>query len=193
MYINIALADGTEVAVRNLERRDFEHALVFFQKLPEPDRRYLRAGPTQLDTIAERLRRVKTGESVCLIAQVGEEIVAYGFLEFPRDAWERHTAELRAFVADAWRRRGLGTLLIKALHKQALRRNVERIVTRIASPQTSAQHICERLGFRVDGVLRGYIRDGQGTPESLVLMSCTIDDLWRELKDFYAGDDWPDG
>ena len=193
MSICIALRDGTEVSLRDLERRDIEPAVEFFRTLPEDDRRYLKTGPPHRDTITQRLDRVGQEASVCLIAEVDGKIIAYGFLEFARDAWERHSAELRAFVAGDWRRRGVGTMLIKALHERAMRRNVERLVTRVAAPQTSARHICERLGFRVDAVLPGYIRDEYGNAETMVVLSCTMDALWRELKDFYARDDWPDG
>ncbi len=38
-----------------------------------------------------------------------------------------------------------------------------------------------------------YVKDTAGHSHALVVMTCTLDDVWRALRDFYSGDDWPDG
>ena len=63
----------------------------------------------------------------------------------------------------------------------------------MAAPQTGARKIFEKLGFRVDSVLPDYIKDADGRSQSMVIMTCTLGEMQKELKDFYRNDDWPDG
>jgi L-amino acid N-acyltransferase YncA len=96
-------------------------------------------------------------------------------------------------VAREYQRRGLGKLVIADLYRTAQHLGVEKIVAKMAAPQTGARKIFEKLGFHVDSVLPDFIKDAEGKLQSLVVMSCTLDELSRELKGFYKTDDWPDG
>jgi hypothetical protein len=59
--------------------------------------------------------------------------------------------------------------------------------------QIAVRKICDRLGFRVDAVLADHVKDAEGKLRDLIVMSCTLDMMWREMRDFYPKDDWPDG
>ena len=82
---------------------------------------------------------------------------------------------------------------VDAFIQDAQRQGVEKVVVRMVAGQEAARKICERLGFRVDAVLPDHIKDAEGKLHAQVVMSCTLDELWRELKDFHSADDWPDG
>ncbi len=88
---------------------------------------------------------------------------------------------------------GLGQKLIAALFRTAQQKGVEKVVAKMASPQTRARKILERLGFHVDSVIPDYIKDVDGNVHAMVIMSCTLDAMSRELKGFYRTDHWPDG
>ncbi len=72
-------------------------------------------------------------------------------------------------------------------------KDVEKVVVKMLSPQKSVRTVCERLGFRVDAVVPDYARDREGNLQSLLIMSCTLDAWWREMKDFHNESSWPDG
>ncbi len=188
-----ALRYGTTVILREPTMDDVEDSLRFFKELPPEDRRYLRIDVTQRKNVEQRIKDALEGRTYRLIALVGDKIVADGALEFSREDWSRHAGEIRAIVAHDYQRRGLGALLIKALYGAAHQRGVEKLVAKMASPQTGARKTFERLGFHVDSVLPDYIKDMNGNAQSLVIMSCTLDELSRELKGFYRTDHWPDG
>ncbi|MHC4414641.1 MAG: GNAT family N-acetyltransferase [Planctomycetota bacterium] len=187
------MKDGTAVVVREPVTEDLERSLRFFQGLPLDDRRYLRADVTQREIVERRIRQAEAGEVYRIVATVGDDIIAEGALEFSEQAWHSHLGEIRVIVAPAYRCRRLGALLIGELFRVAQRRGVEKVVVKMAEPQTAARKICERLGFRVDAVLPDHIKDSEGKLHPLVVMSCTLDEMWRELRDFYQVDDWPDG
>jgi GNAT superfamily N-acetyltransferase len=172
---------------------DVERSLNFFLALPAEDRRYLRVDVTKRDVVERRIRHAVEGGIHRTFAIVDDKIVADGALEFSGETWRRHVGEIRVIVAREYQRRRLGALLIADLYKTAKRLGFEKVVAKMAAPQTGARKIFERLGFRVDSVLPDYIKDADGNIQSLVIMSHTLDDTWKELKDFYKVDNWPDG
>lgn len=188
-----ALRYGTTVVLREPTMDDVEDSLRFFKDLPPEDRKYLRVDVTQRENVEQRIKDALEGRTYRIIALVNDKIIADGALEFSRDDWRRHAGEIRAIVAHEYQRRGLGALLIKALYGVAHQRGVEKLVAKMASPQTGARKTLERLGFHVDSVLPDYIKDANGGVQSMVIMSCALDELSKELKGFYKTDHWPDG
>jgi RimJ/RimL family protein N-acetyltransferase len=188
-----ALKNGTAVVLREPTMEDVEPLHRFFLSLPPEDKRYLRDDVTQREVIERRIRQAERGEVRRLMALVGDEVVAVGALEFSGERWQRHLAEIRVVVAHDYRSQRLGAMLIGELFGDAQRQEVEKVVVRMAAEQTAARKICDRLGFHVDAVLPGHIKDTEGKLHAQVVMSCTLDELWRELSDFNRADDWPDG
>ena len=188
-----ALRNGTTVVMREPTMDDVDESLRFFLDLPPEDRKYLRVDVTKRDNVEQRIRDAIEGRTYRLIAVADDKIVADGALEFSREEWRRHAGEIRAIVSRDFQRRGLGALIIKALYGIAHQRGVEKLVAKMASPQTGARKTLEKLGFHVDSVLPDYIKDHNGNVQSMVVMSCTLDELARELKGFYKTDHWPDG
>ncbi len=187
------LKDGTSVLIREPTMDDLEASLRFFQALPPADRQYLRVDVTQRDVVERRLRQAATGEVHRVVALVDDRIVGDGALEFSGEQWKRHRGEIRVIVDRDYRKKRLGALLIHDLFKTAVRHEVEKVVVKMAAPQTEARKVCERLGFHVDAVLDDYVKDSQGKLHPLIVMSCSLGEMYHELKDFYRVDDWPDG
>lgn len=187
------LKDGTEVLLREPTIEDLERSLQFFKTLPAEDRRYLRNDVTKQEIVERRIRQIEQGAVHRIFAFVQDDVVADGALECSGDGWSRHVGEIRVIASPVFQSRGLGTLLIGELFVEAQRRQVEKVIVKMASPQTAGRKICEKLGFHLDGVLPGHIKDAEGNLQDLVVMSCTLDVMWKELKDFYPKDDWPDG
>jgi L-amino acid N-acyltransferase YncA len=172
---------------------DLERSRRFFLALPPDDRRYLRVDVTQREVVERRIQQAESGEVYRIVALVGDEMIADGALELSGETWARHIGEIRVIVARDYRCRRLGAMLIGELFHVAQQRGVEKVVVKMAAPQKAARKICERLGFDVDAVLPEHVKDSEGKLHDLVVMSCTLDAMWKELKDFYRQDDWPDG
>ncbi|MHC5024779.1 MAG: GNAT family N-acetyltransferase [Planctomycetota bacterium] len=187
------LTDGRPVLLRAPTTDDVDRSLCFFQALGPDERRYMGVDMNRRDLIERRLREAETGEADRILGLVEDEIIADGALEFGGEDWRRHLGEIRVIVSGNYRGLGLGTLLVAELYQAAQRRNVERVVVNLAAPQTVARKICDRLGLQLDAVLPNHFKDSEGNLHDLVVMSCTLDDMWKALKDFYRTDDWPDG
>jgi len=191
MEKRVHLKDDTEVLIRDLRDDDVERSLTFFQDLPAADRIYLRNDVTRRDVIEERIRRMRTGKTLRLVAvNDNDQIVADGSLESEGYAWKDHVAELRLIVAAAYQRKALGMLLARELYLHAASKRVEELVARIMRPQKAALKVVKRLGFKEEAVLRDYVRDIKGDKHDLIIMRCKLQNLLGELEQYFSLSDW---
>lgn len=188
-----SLKDGTHVTLREPTLDDVETVCRFAVALPPEDRKYLRFDLGKREVVEMLLHRAESDRTHRLIAVVGDEIVGHGALYISQDTWQRHLGEIRVLIAQNYRNRKLGTFLIRHLFEEAEKRGVERVLAKIAEPQIGARKIFEHLGFVVDAVMPNHVKDAEGGLHPMVVMSCSLDEVTRALRDFYRDDNWPDG
>lgn len=184
------MKDGTEVLIRRLAPDDIDRLMDFYGSLSEEDRKYLRFDVTDRKAVAKRLRRIETGEDIRIAAFHGGVIVASGALELSGEAWSRHQGEIRVIVSRPFQQRGLGTIMIRELYFIAVQNQITTIVARMMRPQAGAQKIFRRLGFREASLLPDFVSDLKGAPQDLIVMTCDVKDLWRELDRTFSESDW---
>lgn len=184
------LRNGKKVLIRGLTGKDLDRLMVFYRGLPPEDRRYLRVDVTDRKVVAERLHLIDQDKVFRIIALYRDKIIADGALELSGETWRRHQGEVRLIVARPFRRKGLGTLMVRELYFLASARNVATIVAKMMRPQKGAQTIFHRLGFREEALLPDYVRDLTGRTQDLLVMVCDLDDVWTELDHFYSDSDW---
>jgi GNAT superfamily N-acetyltransferase len=184
------LKDGTEVTIRSLGPEHLDALMDFYLALPLEDRKYLRFDVTDRQAVAKRLRRVETGDDIRIAAWHGDRIVASGALELSGEPWSKHQGEIRLIVARPFQRRGLGTVMFRELYFIAVQNKLEVIVAKMMRPQTGAQQIFRRLGFRESSFMPDFVKDIKGEPQDLLVMTCNIKDLWKELDRVFSESDW---
>jgi len=185
-----ALKDGAKVLIRDQTLDDLDILMDFYLALPDEDRRYLRVDVTDRDVVKQRLELAKGG---CLFrrgALDNDKIVATGALEIFPDAWRKHQGEIRVIVAEEFRRKGLGMIMMRELYLMAREKEVELLVTRQLRPQIAARNICRKLGFREELMVPDYLHDLTGATQDMVLMACDMKDFWKELEHVYMDSDW---
>jgi acetyltransferase len=184
------MKDGTEVTIRRLTPADIDALMEFYAALPAEDRRYLKFDVTDRPTVARRLKRLDSGDDIRIAALHGGVIVASGALELSGEAWSKHQGELRVIIARPFQKRGLGTIMIRELYFIAVQNQITTIVARMMRPQVGAQKVFRRLGFREDSMLPDFVKDIQGDPQDLIVMTCDVKDLWKELDRTFSESDW---
>jgi len=182
------LKDGMEVTIRELRLDDLKKLMTFYSALPHEDRKYLKVDVTDKKVVAQRIRRIDTGDVIRIIALHDGEIIADGMLELSEEQWSKHQGEIRVIVAHPFQHKGLGTVMIRELYFLAVQKNVEVIVARMMRPQVGAEHIFRKLGFR-ELLLPDHVRDLDGATQDLLIMTCNIKDLLKEL-DHLSVSDW---
>lgn len=184
------LKDGSKVEIRNLSIRDLDRLMDFYRSLPEIDRKYLKVDVLDKEVVEQRLKRIKTGEQLRIIALQGNEIIADGSLELSSEEWRKHQGELRVIVSRPLRRKGLGMVMMRELYFVAAERKVENVVAKFMRPQLAARKICRRLGFYEETIVPDYVRDRLGRKQDLIIMTSNMKDFWREIEHFYSDSDW---
>jgi len=184
------LKDGTEVTIRKLRVEDLDLLMEFYRALPIEDRKYLKFDVTDRFVVAKRLRRIESGDDIRIAAVHGGLIVASGALELSGEAWSKHQGEIRVIVARPFQQRGLGTIMIRELYFMAVQNKLQTIVARMMRPQVGAQKIFRRLGFREESILPDFVKDLKGVSQDLIVMTCDVKDLWKELDRLFSESDW---
>lgn len=184
------LKDGTKVEIRNLAKDDLDKLMEFYGSLPEQDRKYLRVDVTDRNVVAQRLKLIKTGNPTRIIALEGDEIVGTGALELSQEEWRKHQGELRVIISREYRRKGLGMIIMRELYFIAAGKNVKKIVVKFMRPQIAPRKILRKLDFHEEILIPDYIRDRAGKTQDMVIMTCDMKALWKELEHFYSDSDW---
>lgn len=190
MKKKFSLKDGTEVLIRTMHKDDLEKSLAFFRSLPEEDREYLRVDVTKREILEKRMKSLRSGNVIRLVALIDDQVVADGALEIEKTEWKSHIAELRLIVARRFQNRGLGKLMAHELFFLALGRKVEEITAKFMAPQNRAVSIFERLGFHRDVELHDYVKDIHGHKQDLIVMRCDLESLWKKLDEHIHDFDW---
>ena len=99
-----------------------------------------------------------------LVAEIDERIVGWGKFEHPTPLpSSRHVWHITGLAVDPDHEgQGIGYALVEALIAEARARGGRRMTLRVFSPNERAQRLYERLGFEVEGVLRGEFRVADG-------------------------------
>lgn len=184
------LKDEKKVTIRELQVKDLAKLMKFYSALPPEDRKYLRIDVTNKEVVQQRIELTKKGNVFRLIALHNNEIIADGALELSGEEWRRHQGELRVIVARPFQHKGLGMIMVRELYFLAVEKNVDQVIVKMMRPQVAAQRIFRKLGFREELLIPDYVRDMAGKKQDLIIMTCNIKELWKELEHFYTDTDW---
>ncbi len=184
------LKDGTKVTIRNLKVEDLDRLMSFYRSLPDEDKKYLRVDVINRNIVKQRIEAAESANIFRIIALQGDTIIADGALELTIEEWRRHQGELRVIVAEEFRRKGVGMIIMREVYFLAIEKKVEKVIAKMMKPQAAARKICKTLGFHEEVLIPDYVKDQTGKSQDLVIMTCNIQELWKELDQFYMDSDW---
>jgi len=76
------------------------------------------------------------------------------------------------------------------LYFVALEQKLESVTAWMMRPQIGAQHIFRKFGFREESLLPDFVKDLEGEAQDLIVMTCSLTDLARELGHAFGDGDW---
>ena len=88
--------------------------------------------------------------------------------------WTRHIGEIRINVHRDYRGTGVGGLLAGEMRHVAPAFGVRKLSAQMTVDQEGARTVFERLGFRYQATLEGWVIDREGKERDLVVMSCDL-------------------
>lgn len=146
---DVVLRDGSTVHVRMLRPGDEEGLLDLFKSLSETSRWYRFFSPAQGTALAtEAHREANLDHAFALIATsgAGERIVGHAFYA----DLEQNRAEVAFTITDAFRGRGLGTILLGQLAEVAAANGIQVFEAEVAAANHAMLHVFRESGFPIE-------------------------------------------
>lgn len=187
------LKDGTKVVTKYLTHEDVRRMIEFYSNLPPEDDDYLKVDGKDSRMSVLGYGTIEAANIIRIIAIHEEDIVAEGVLELLHDNPLRQNGELRVIVANNFRHKGLGTVLIRKLCLLATQNNVDELLVKLTKPQIAAQTICKKLGFHEKLPTPGLIPIPNVGAQDFTIMAIKARDFWKELGHLYRDYDWQRG
>lgn len=169
----VTLADGTRVLLRFLTPADRQALRELYAALSPEDMRYLRQPVSDPKVVESRADMIDYAKVLPLAAFVGERMVGDATLHFGCGP-TRHIAEVHIFLTKDFRRRGLGTQMIRALIDLARRRGLHYLLAQIVSDQTTVIKAFEQLGFERKCTMDNFFMFPDGELRDVAQMVLTL-------------------
>jgi len=185
------LKDGTKVTLRPMIAEDLEALHRFFvEDVPEEDRLHLRDDVAKRSVVEKWASKLNYDKVVPILMLVDGRIIADGTLRHHPHGWSSHMAEVRLVVARDQQQKGAGMVLLKELVHLAQMKNVDMIQAQVFENTLGGLTVFQRLGFRIEAVLRGFALDIKGERQNMVVLVRDVAELWQSMEDMLWASDW---
>jgi RimJ/RimL family protein N-acetyltransferase len=141
------LESGERILLRPLKRDDGQGLIGLFRKANEQDVAYFRNDVRDEELVASWAEHLDLRRVFPIVAVVDERIVGDATLHIGQGV-NRHIGWARIYLDREWRRKGIGTELIKTMIEIARRIGLQQVVAEIVSSQVQAIKAFESLGFQ---------------------------------------------
>ncbi|MBM4256851.1 MAG: N-acetyltransferase [Deltaproteobacteria bacterium] len=168
----VTLENNATLNLRLMTPADSHRIVTFARSLPEDDLLFLRTDITKALVVMLWCQNIKSGLTVTVLAERGQEIVGYASMHRNEVTWQRHLGELRVQVGPQYRALGLGRTLAAEIFAIAREMGLRKIVAHMTPDQQGAIATVKRYGFEQEALLRDFVIDRVGRTRDLLVMTC---------------------
>jgi L-amino acid N-acyltransferase YncA len=173
-YKERVLKDGIHVILRPLVKEDRDKLLDFFHRIDDADLSFLRSNVRDPATIDNWVSNIDYYKVYPLLAEVEGLIVGDATLHMDKVGWKRHLGNIRVVVAQDYKYRGLGTLLINEIVELAGEFGLEKLIVEIHLQALATLAAFKKAGFSAKAVFEDLVKDPAGKSSDLVVMVCDV-------------------
>jgi RimJ/RimL family protein N-acetyltransferase len=172
------LPDGSRLLLRPLSKDDKEALVDLFARASEEDLMYFRddaADPVVVESWVDNLNLKQVYPLVAIVddAQGNKLIVGDATLHF-RERYHRHLAWVRIFLDRAYRRRGIGTLMLRSLLEIARTLSLQQLYIEVVSTQHNVIKALLDQGFQHEVTLHDYFMTSDGTTLDMAVLALKL-------------------
>jgi RimJ/RimL family protein N-acetyltransferase len=142
----VTLPDGLRVLLRPLVPKDRDALVALFSNLPQEETVSFRNKVHQPGLVASWAENPQYEKVFPLVAVVAERIVGNCTLHLG-SGYTRHIGEVRIFLAREYRRRGIGSAMIKSQLEIARKLGLHQVIAEVVESRPQVIHAFERLAF----------------------------------------------
>ena len=156
------LPGGLRLLLRPLGKDDAEQLVELFARASPEDLERLRSDPTDRQVVEGWVKNLELSKVFPLVAIVNDRIIGDATLYFGTK-FQRHLGWIRIFLDREYRRRGLGSLMIRALMDIARQVGLHQVHALVPTDQPQIIKAFEHLGFKNEFTHRDYaiLQDGR--------------------------------
>lgn len=169
----VTLRDGTYVLLRPMVPDDESRLKEFYSAVSDDDLRLFRdrvKEPALIHSWSDSLDYTRVLPMLALVKDRVVGNVSLHFCEGPK----RHMAEIRFFLAKDFRRRGLGTKMLRTLIDLARKQGLGILMVEVVADDANTVKALEGLGFKPQATLRDGFMFPDGEAHDLVLLSMPL-------------------
>lgn len=176
----IVLKDCTEVIIRQLAEEDETALRLFYSKISEEDRWYMRFDV--MDPAVIRSWVQDRDEVISIIAVAAGDIVAHARLHTHKYGCYHHQGRMRIIVHPEYRQKRLGSWMILDLIHVAMEKGLREIrADFVVGVEQAAIESANRLDFFKKALLEAFIIDPQGRLHDLLIMTKQLHKDWGDF------------
>jgi acetyltransferase len=169
----VTLKDGTYVSLRPLMAEDVGRMKEMYATITKDELRFFRHDVQDPETIRGWCEHPDYNKVLPILALVKERAIGSATLHF-FEGPKRHLAEIRIFLSKDYRKRGLGTKLLRALVELARRQGVYTISAEVIADMTKVVKAFEQVGFVPRTTLEDYFMFPDGDTADVVFMTMNL-------------------
>ena len=181
------IKDGSEITIKLTEPSDEEALKKFMLDLPESERVFFRDDVTDPEVIHSWTSNIDLKRVIPIMAIRDGKILANWTLHHQEHGWIRHHAQLRGIVAPDYRGKGIATAMVHTLLSFAKQLNIERVVVEFVEPQRDLLSRYQKIGFKIDAVLKDWVKDFRGRYNDIHVLSMQFEPAWRKMEELIYG------
>jgi len=169
----INLKDGVRVLLRPLTKDDGDRLVALFTPVTADDAKYMRHAVTDPAVVRRWVDELDYAHVLPLVAVVQERIVGDATLHFGVGPG-RHIGELRIFLAKDYRRRGLGTAMLRSVVDLARKSGLQMVVAYVVADQTRVIKAFESIGFVAQCRYEDFFMFPDGETTDVVILTMRL-------------------
>jgi RimJ/RimL family protein N-acetyltransferase len=157
----ITLADGARVLFRPLTGEDKAALLALFVPVSDEDLRLMHDNVRDRELVTGWVEHLDYGKILPIVAVVNNRIVGDATLRFHVGP-ARHIGDVRIFIARDFRRRGLGTAMLRSIIDLARKSGLQQVVAEVLANQVKTVNAFKQLGFELRATYPDYFMTPDG-------------------------------
>ena len=178
----VHLKDGTECALRPLNKRDENRLQKFFLAVPEPERLFVKKSVQDRLLFQEWCRKADLERNFPLLMLHGQKIIGEATLHQRPGGWKRHIGLVTVLTHPDYRNRDVAKILVDEIVAVARHLGLKKLECEVNGERQVAIRAMEQLGFRELFRLPEYILDMQSHVHDYVVMGMDL-----RVEEEYAG------
>jgi L-amino acid N-acyltransferase YncA len=170
----VTLADGSRVLLRPLTKEDQNALLGLFAPISREDLKFMRSDVTDTAMVAAWVEQLDYSQLLPIVAVVNDRIVGDATVHFRGRGPQRHIADVRIFLNKEFRRRGLGTAMLRSLIELARKLGLQQLVAEVIADQIKVIHAFQSLGFELRATFPDYFMMPDGETHDVAVLILTL-------------------